>query len=477
MEGKSMEKIPKGTILIMAILIIGAMVGLLNQSALNTALPNIMGDFQLSTSTAQWLTTAFALVTGIVVPITAFLIQRFTTKQVFVFAMGLLTAGTLLCAVSPNFGLLLTGRIVQAVGVGIMLPLVQTLAFILIPVGKRGFTMGMIGLAINFAPAIGPVLNGWLVQDHSWRLLFYILFPFALLITIAGLWLIKNVTRQVKSKIDALSMALSSLGFGGVLYGFSVSGSKGWGSTEVLISLGIGCIALGLFVWRQLTMDNPLLELRVFTSPSFTLATAISMILMIIMLSAQLLLPIYMQTMLGYTALKSGLMLLPGAILMGVMSPVAGKLFDKMGARMLVIIGLSLTVVSALLFSNLTEHTSYAFLMIGYSLRMIGVSLTLLPVVTSGMNSLAPDLIRHGIPVNTTLRTVAGSIGTALLVTIMTYSGGGLGQTSDVHSLIHGMNVASMVTAGSAVLALILAFFIKRKEAPVESPAKGVPVK
>jgi EmrB/QacA subfamily drug resistance transporter len=477
MEGNEMEKTPKGTILIMAILIIGAMVGLLNQSALNTALPNIMGDFQLSTSTVQWLTTAFALVTGIVVPITAFLIQRFTTKQVFVFAMGMLTAGTLLCAVSPNFGLLLTGRIVQAVGVGIIAPLVQTLTFILIPVAKRGFTMGMIGLAVNFAPAIGPVLNGWLVEDHSWRLLFYILFPLALLLTIIGLILVKNVTPQVKSKIDTLSMTLSSLGFGGVLYGFSVSGSKGWGSTEVLISLVIGFTTLGLFVWRQLTMKNPLLELRVFTSPAFTMATVISMILMIIMLSAQLLLPIYMQTMLGYSALKSGLMLLPGALLICILSPVAGKLFDIMGARLLVITGLSLTVVSALLFSNLTENTSYTFLMIGYSLRMIGVSLTLLPVITSGMNSLPPDLIRHGIPVNTTLRTVAGSIGTALLVTIMTYSGGGLKQTGDVHSLIHGMNVASMVTTCAAVAALILAFFIKRKEAPAERPAKSIPAK
>lgn len=474
-----MEKAPKGTILIMAILIIGTMAGLLNQSSLNTALPNIMGEFQLSASTVQWLTTAFALVTGIVVPITAYLIQRFTTKQVFVFAMGMLTAGTLLCAVSPSFGLLLTGRIVQAVGVGIMLPLVQTLTFILIPVAKRGFTMGLIGLAINFAPAIGPVLNGWLVEDHSWRLLFYILAPCSLLLTLLGVFLVKNVTSQVKSKADALSMTLSSLGFGGVLYGFSVSGSQGWGSTEVLISLAVGFIALCLFVWRQLKMENPLLELRVFTSPSFTLATVISMILMIIMLSAQLLLPLYMQTMLGYTALKSGLMLLPGAILICIMSPIAGRIFDKIGARTMVITGISLTVISALLFSNLTEHTSYMFLMVGYSLRMAGVSLTLLPVITSGMNSLPPDLIRHGIPVNTTLRTVAGSIGTALLVTIMTYSGGGLKQTGDVHSLIHGMNVASMVTTGAAVAALILSLFLKRKEAPApaEIAAKGVAVK
>lgn len=467
-----MEQAPKGTMFIMAILIIGAILGLMNQSSLNTALPNIMGDFQISTSSAQWLTTAFALVTGIVVPITAFLIQRFTTKQVFVFAMGMLTAGTLLCAVSPNFGLLLSGRIVQAVGVGIMLPLVQTLAFILIPVAKRGFSMGMIGLAINFAPAIGPVLNGWLVADHSWRLLFYILFPCTLFITLVGIFLLKNVTKQVKSKIDSLSVMLSSLGFSGVLYGFSISGSKGWESAEVLISLAVGFLALGLFVWRQLILDNPLLELRVFKSTSFTLATVITMILMIIMLSAQLLLPIYMQTMLGYSALKSGLMLLPGAILMGVMSPIAGKLFDKFGARFLVITGLSLTVISTLLFTHLTETTSYAFLMTGYSFRMIGVSLTIMPVITSGMNSLAPELIRHGIPVNTTLRTVAGSIGTALLITIMmSYNGGSLGHTSDVHSLIHGMNVSSMVTTGAAIIALVLAFFIKRKEPLKEKAA------
>lgn len=459
-----MEQTQRGVLPIMIILILGSSLALMNQSSLNTALPAIMGDLRISTSMAQWLTTAFALVTGIVVPITAFLIQRFSTRQVFMFSMGMLAAGTLLCAVAPNFGLLLTGRIVQAISAGIMLPLLQTLLFILVPVAKRGLYMGIVGLSVSFAPAIGPVLSGWLVEEHSWRLLFYILFPIALIIIAAGYFFLKNVTKQVKSKLDTLSVLLSSLGFGGILYGFSIFGSKGIESPEVLITIAVGFISLGLFAWRQLVMEKPLLELRVFKSPAFTMATIISMILMIIMLSSQLLLPLYVQTMLGYSPLKSGIMLLPGALLMGLISPLAGKLFDKFGAKLLVIAGLSITLVSTLLFIQLTETTSYAFLITVYSIRMIGVSLTLMPIITSGMNSLAPDLVRHGIPVNTTLRTVAGSLGTALLVTVMTYNGGSHTHPTDVKSMIDGMNAASMVTVGAAILALVLALFIKRKE-------------
>lgn len=454
-----MKKIPKGALLTIIITLYGGMIALVNQSVLNNALQVIMKDFAVSNNAVQWLTTGFSLVMGIVVPITAFLIQRFSTKSLFAAAMGFLVGGTLLCAIAPSFGMLLTGRIIQAIGAGIILPLAQTLIFILVPVSKRGLYMGIMGLALSFAPAIAPVLIGWLVEKYSWHLIFYGLLPSSTAITILGLIMLKNVSLQVKKTLDWLSVCFSTIGFGGLLYGFSNVGRKGWGSAETLVSLAVGTIALVLFVWRQLTVTTPLLELRVFKSGAFTIGTVISMVLMIVMLSSQLLLPLYMQNMLGYSAFKSGLMLLPGAIVLGIMSPVAGGLFDKLGAKLVITIGLVIITVTSLMFAQLTEVTSYTYLIVVYSIRMVGISLTLMPSVTSGMNTLSPDLIPHGIPVNTTMRTIAGSFGMVVLVTIMTNTGG-----ADIPNMIHGMNVVSLVTAGTSVAALVLTFCMKRKQ-------------
>lgn len=455
-----MEKLQKSSLVTIIIMILGTITALLNQSVMNTALQSVMLDFSIAPNQAQWLMTVFALVTGIVVPVTAFLIRRYTTRQVFITAMSLLTAGTIVCAVAPTFGWLIAGRIVQAVAAGVLLPLLQTLVFTLVPANKRGYYMGIVGLAVSFSPAIGPVLSGWLVQYYSWRLIFELIAPLASLIFVIGLFFIRNVTKQTATKLDVLSVLLSSLGFGGVLYGFSVSSSLGWSSSLTWISLIMGTVSIGLFTWRQLKIPNPLLELRVFQNRTYTLGTLISMILMIVMLSSQLLLPIYMQIMLGYTPLQAGLMLLPGAIINGLMSPFAGKLYDRLGGKVVITIGLILTIVTSVLFAQLTVSTSYAYLIVVYSIRMIGISLCLMPSVTISVGSLAPALIPHGVPVNTTVRTIAGAIGTSLLVAIMTGSTG----VGHVQGMIDGMNAASLVTAGIAVIGLVVTLFMKGTE-------------
>ncbi|MGG1518309.1 DHA2 family efflux MFS transporter permease subunit [Paenibacillus oryzisoli] len=455
----------KGAFVTIVITIFGTIAALLNQSTVNTLLPPMMTDFHISASTAQWLTTVFALVTGIVVPVTAYLIRRYSTRQVFIAALGLLTVGTFLCAAAPGFGLLIAGRIVQAIGAGIMLPLLQTLVITLVPGAKRGFYMGIVGLAVSFAPAAGPVLSGWLVHNHSWRLLFELLGMFALLLLVIGLFAVRNVTAQAAVKLDVFSVLLSSLGFGGVLFGFSLSGTRGWSDAVTWGAIIVGAFSLGLFVWRQWTKANPLLELRVFNNTNFTMGTSISMILMIVMLSTQLLLPLYMQTMLGYSPLKAGLMLLPGAIVNGVMSPIAGKLFDRLGGKLVISIGLLITLVTSLMFAHLTVTTSYAYLIVVYAIRMAGISLCLMPSVTTSMSSLPPALISHGVPVNTTVRTIAGAIGTALLVAMMTYYGG----NGDSNGMIQGMNAASLVTAVTAVIGLAMALMMKGKPAGVKA--------
>src|SRR5690625_4269035 len=305
------------------VLLSGAFITILNQTLLGTALPPIMEDLQLNESTVQWLQSIFMLVNGIMIPITAFLIERFTTRKLFLTAMILFTFGTLIAAIAPNFSLLLIGRIFQAAGAGIMMPLLQTIMFLIFPVEKRGTAMGMFGLVIAFAPAIGPSLSGWLVDHFPWRSVFYVVLPIAMINIIAAYFLLRNVTKQTMPKVDMLSIILSTFGFGGLLYGFSIAGDSGWLSVQVGISLVVGALSLFLFITRQLKLEQPILEFRIFKYSIFTLSTGLGMIVFISMIGTAVILPLLMQNMLDFTAFESGLVLLLDALIMGFMNHVS----------------------------------------------------------------------------------------------------------------------------------------------------------
>ncbi|MFD1849889.1 DHA2 family efflux MFS transporter permease subunit [Oceanobacillus bengalensis] len=455
----SLEKINK--VPIMIVLISGAFVAILNQTLLGTALPHIMKDLHIDENTVQWLQSAFMLVNGIMIPITAFLIGRFTTRGLFLTAMTLFSVGTLLAAIAPNFSMLLSGRVFQAAGAGIMMPLMQTIMMLIFPIEKRGTVMGMFGLVIAFAPAIGPSLSGYIVEHFPWRTLFYMILPIAIIDIIVAYFILKNVTKQTFPKIDILSIILSTLGFGGLLYGFSAAGSAGWGSAQVIISFIVGAITLTWFILRQLNLKEPILEMRVFKYKMFTLTTALGMVTFIAMIGAAVVLPLYMQNMLGFSPLVSGLALLPGAILQGIMNPVTGRLFDKYGARWLTIIGLSLIVITTFMLSFLTSETSFTYIATAHAFRMLGVAMAMMPATTAGLNELPRDLISHGTAVNNTFRQVSGAIGTALPITIMTTAAI---PEEGVDGMIHGVNVSFVVAAFTAVIGLIITFFIKDRQ-------------
>lgn len=446
---------------IIIVLLSGAFITLLNQTLLGTALPPIMEDLQLSESTAQWLQSIFMLVNGIMIPITAFLIDRFTTRQLFITAMSLFAFGTLVAAVSPNFTFLLIGRVFQASGAGIMMPLLQTIMFLLFPIEKRGSAMGMFGLVIAFAPAIGPTLSGWLVDQYPWRSVFYIILPIALLVIIGAYFLLRNVTEQRHPKVDVLSIILSTFGFGGLLYGFSVAGDVGWGNYQVFISLIIGTITLILFISRQLKLEVPLLEFRVFSYPIFTISTGLASIVFVSLIGATIILPLYMQNMLKFSAFQSGLVLLPGSIIMGIMNPITGKLFDRYGVKWLARIGFLILTITTFMFTKLTSETSFAYIAITNAIRMLSISMIMMPVTTAGLNELPMRLVPHGSAVNNTFRQVSGSIGTAMLVTIMVTAAV---PNSGIEGLIHGVNISFIVAAIVSVLGLILSFYIKNNK-------------
>lgn len=446
----------KQNIPLMAVLLSGAFITILNQTLLATALPPIMIDFRVTESTVQWLQSIFMLVNGIMIPITAFLINRFTTRKLFMFAIGIFTVGTLIAALSPHFSLLLLGRVLQGTGAGIMMPLLQTIMFLLFPIEQRGRAMGLFGLVIAFAPAIGPSLSGYLVDNYPWRSVFYVVLPIGVLILISSYFVLKNVTPQTNPRVDYLSIVLSTLGFGGLLYGFSIAGNTGWAHIGVIISLIIGSITLFLFITRQLTLEEPILEFRVFSYRLFTLTTILGMIVFGAMIASTVILPLYMQTMLGFSALQSGLMLLPGAIVMGAMNPINGILFDKYGAKWLLRSGLTLLTITTFMFSTLSAETTFAYLAILNAIRMFGISMVMMPSTTLGLNQLPKKLIAHGTAMNNTFRQMSGAVGTAILVTIMTTTT----LEEEMGGAIHGVNMSFFITGFIAIAGLILSFRI-----------------
>ncbi|MCM1565853.1 MAG: DHA2 family efflux MFS transporter permease subunit [Dehalobacter sp.] len=456
------------SVVIVAILMSGTFIATLNQTLISTALPHLMKDLNITSNTAQWLTTAFMLVNGIMIPVTAFLIQKFTTRALFFTAMVLFGLGTFICAVAPNFFFLLAGRVVQASGAGILMPLMQTVLFVIFPFEKRGTAMGVYGLVISFAPAIGPTLSGWIVDHYSWRVLFEMVLPIAVAVLVAAYFLLKNVTECTSPKVDVLSILLSTLGFGGLLYGFSIAGNTGWGSYQVIFTIIGAAIVTGWFIFRQLKLDQPMLEFRVFQSKMFTLAMTLIIIVSVAFIGGMTILPIYMQNMNGYSALESGLILMPGGIIMGVLSPITGRIYDKIGVKLLTNIGLSIVTVSIFMLTHLHLETSFTYLAVVNSVTMIGFAMVMMPLTTAALNQLPAKLIPHGTAMNNTLRQVISAIGTAVLVSVMTNSALNP-KAYGMEGAIHGVNVAFMVVTCISIVGVVLSFFIKETRSEEKS--------
>jgi len=477
--------------LILAVLVVGAFAAFLSQTMLNVALPQMMVDMGIGANTAQWVQTAYMLVNGVLVPISAYLIQRFGSRALFLVSIWLFLAGSALCAVSPNFGVLLAGRVVQAAGAGILMPLMTVVILNIYPVEQRGRAMGFMGMSMIFAPALGPTLSGWIVEHYSWRVLFYIIIPVTIFSLAIGYKYMKNVTKTSPQHLDVFSAALSTLGFGGILYGFSAAGSGGWDQTDVIASLAVGAAALLWFVLRELKAEKPLLEFRVFRYGMFTLTTLINVIVTMAMFSGMILMPIYLQSLRGFSPVEAGLLMLPGALVMGIMSPVTGALFDRIGARWLAVVGLAVTTATTYLFSTLTLETSYGFVLTLFTLRMFGMSFMMMPIQTAGLNQLPRRLNAHGSAMSQTMRNMAGALGTALLVTVMTNEASSYGAKLaaergvgpqdaaamaqlTAEAAVHGINYSFVVATWMTLAALALAFFIRKVRPQEDAPASPV---
>ncbi|MBU7217317.1 MDR family MFS transporter [Staphylococcus gallinarum] len=409
----------KTRIIMVITMLFGGFFGLLNETLLTTALPSIMKEFDIDYTKVQWLTTAFLLVNGVVVPLSAMVIQRFSTRQVFLTAIIIFLVGTIIGAFSPNFQILLIARIIQALGSGIMMPLMMTTILDVFEPHERGKYMGVFGLVIGLAPAIGPTLSGYLVEYLEWRALFYVVAPVAALTFLASLKYVVNVGTNRRVPIDILSIILSVLGFGGLLYGTSSISRDGWNDPVVLTTMIGGIILVIAFIFRQTRLTTPLLDFSVFKNSQFAVGIIIMGFTMVSMIGSETILPMFVQNIMKDTALQSGLILLPGAIVMGIMSVLSGILFDKFGAKILGIFGMIIVIVTSSYFVIMDEHSSSLMLTIVYAVRMIGIALSLMPLMTHTMNQLPQEMNAHGSSMTNTVQQIAASIGTAGLVTTM----------------------------------------------------------
>jgi EmrB/QacA subfamily drug resistance transporter len=351
------------------------------------------------------------------------------------------------------------------------------------PREKRGAAMGIFGLVMITAPAIGPTLSGYIVEYWDWRVLFEMILPFAVISLILAIWKLENILETRDVSIDYFSILLSIIGFGGVLYGCSTASTEGWSDAKVLSTLIIGAIGIIWFIIRQFRLEQPLLDLRVYKYPMFAVGNIISMVVTAAMFSGMILTPAYVQNVRGISPLDSGLMMLPGALAMGIMSPITGRLFDKFGPRILAFVGLSVTAYGTYLLSTMDLETTKTTIVLMYTLRMFGMSMVMMPIMTNGLNQLPNRLNPHGTAVNNTVQQVIGSIGTALFVTLMNSVATNKGEELveavkaanpaelqnptfiagiQQQALLEGIQVSFLVATIVTIVALILTLFLKR---------------
>jgi MFS transporter, DHA2 family, lincomycin resistance protein len=446
---------------------VATFVVILNETIMNVALQRLMVDLRVDAPTVQWLSTGFMLTMAVVIPTTGFILQRLSTRAVFLLAMGLFAGGTLLAALAPGFEILLLARIVQAGGTAIMLPLLMTTILTLVPIARRGAVMGNVSIAISVAPAMGPTVSGAILEHFSWRFMFVFVLPIALAALAIGARYLTNVGETEKSRLDALSVVLTVPAFGGLVYGLSqIGGGQGGPGSPAVVALAVGAAAMVAFVFRQLRLQKssaPLLDLRAFNFRMFTVSVLLLVVAMIALFGAVILLPLYLQEVRGLKSLETGLVLLPGGLAMGLLGPFIGRAFDKVGPLPLTLAGSVLLVLSLFQFALLDASTPVAWIVALHVGLSLGLALLFTPAFTTGLNPLPPHLYSHGSAIMSTLQQVAGAAGTALLVSIYAVVAAGSG-------MVAGMHAAFLTAAAIAVAAVVLSALM-RKTAAAQHPA------
>ncbi len=460
--------IPREVKIVLTVLVASAMVMILNETILSVALPAIMTDFAIDATLAQWLTTGFMLTMAVVIPTTGFLLQRFSTRSIFLTALSLFSVGTVIAALGPTFGILLVGRIVQATGTALVLPLLMTVALTVIPPQRRGTVMGIIAIVISVAPALGPTLSGFILNSLSWHWLFWFMLPIGILALVVGGYFITNVGETRAAHFDPLSFVLSALAFGGLVYGLSSMGAILEGEGTVAIgAVIIGTLSLVAFVWRQITLGaqgKALLDLSPFRIRNFTVSLVVVLLAMAALFGVIMVLPIYLQTSVGVSVLVTGLLLMPGGLLQGLAAPLIGRLYDAVGPRPILIPGALLMTSTVWWMTTLDQDTAIGTVIAMHISFSLGLSLMMTPLMTTALGSVPAPMYSYGSAILNTLQQLAGAAGAAVMIaalsigtTFATEAGAGMAEATAT-----GTRTAFLVSGAFALVALVGSLFVTR---------------
>nr|WP_238559009.1 MDR family MFS transporter [Rhodococcus rhodnii] len=459
--------IPRRHLLLIGVLLVASFVVILNETVMSVAIPVLQNDLGVEPAVGQWLTTGFMLTMAIVIPTTGFLLKRIRTRTLFVAAMSLFSAGTLIAFLAPGFEILLFARVVQATGTAIMLPMLMTTIMTVVPPARRGAMMGNISIVIAVAPALGPTMSGFVLDHFGWRWIFGLVLPIALGALALGTRYVVPVGEISKVRIDLLSIPLAILGFGGLVYGLvSIGKAAGESAIPMWLPFAIGIAAMVAFVARQLRLqreDRALLDLRVFRQAQFSIAVVAMLLGFGTMMGTFIVVPYFAQSVLGLDPLQTGLITLPGGLLMGAAGPIIGRIYDARGPRVLVIPGSLLVAAGVGMLTTVDTSTGLGWLLAANTVLCLGLAATFTPLMTSGLGSIEPSLYSHGSAVVGTFQQVAGAAGTALFITIMTVVAtaqpGGL---SSPDAVVDGVRTVFLVAGGLAIALIAVCALVRR---------------
>lgn len=441
-------------------MLIGGFVGMFSETSLNIALPQLMAQLNVATATIQWLVTGYMLMVGVVLPLSSLITKWFTTRQVILFALIDFAVGAIISASAPGFGVLLFGRMIQGIATGLILPLMFTVAMQIFPPYKLGAAMGMVGLVIMFAPAVGPTLAGIVLGVASWRWIFWLFVPFLVIAFGFAITSLKNIAQVTRPKVDFLSIILSTVGFGSLVLGVSLASDQGWGSVSVIGALVVGILVLAWYTHRQLNVDKPILNLRAFAIPGFRIGASLVMINFGIILSAMYLLPMYIQKGLLLPVALTGMIMFPGGLMNAIVSAISGRLYDHVGAQMPARLGFIISMVGALMLALTSTQTAIWYVIAAHVILMIGAPLAMSPSQTHGLNALTGPIAADGSAIMNTLQQIVGAIATAIATSLL-----GIGQAAYLATgahqaagaFVNGAHYGFYFTFGLALVGFLLA--------------------
>lgn len=464
---------------ISAVLTVSGFFCMLNETVLNMALASIMTQFGITAITAQWLSTGYMLIMGVSIPVSAFFIQTIKTKRLYTISMLIFLLGTLISGSAVSFAMLLAGRLIQAVGTGMLIPNIVNTLIIINPEEKRGKALGIFNLVMFFAPAVGPVLSGILVQALNWRWLFFSILPLSAIALLFGIRFLENVTELSKPHLDILSILLSTVGFGGLIYGASNLGSSS--AAFIVVPLALAALVLILFSLRQLKLKEPMLDIRAFRYPMFSIGTVLIILMHMVNFAIMLMLPLFMEGAMGLSAFTAGLIMLPGGVINGVVAPVAGGIYDKRGPWVLIFPGFVLSTIAFLLLSHvMVVSVSIPVIIALHCLSLVAVGMINTPTQTNSLNQLTPALYPHGTAITNTLQQIGGAFGTSLFIAIMTAGqnrfmsrAGKTDAATQALGLAAGVRQSLTVAVFILLGAVVLAFFVRRNSTKTAAAEKA----